>query len=322
MILADERPDRFAASAWRHYYHSEGSAEALAEAMIWHQSQYQWDFMKINPRADYHIEGWGFRQLLSTNEFEKHTKQQFPITTHTDWIGIRPLSPTSPALAELLSAIKLIRKGVGSDVPLFMTVFTPLAIAGRMVSEPRLLRDHLSQHPDLVLQAIEAITQTFELFVAETRNAGADGIFLATTSWASSDQLTWEEYQRFALPFDLRLLAAAESDAINLLHVCGSNTMLRELLAHPYPVRLVNYNAADPTNPPLDKMISSFPKQVMMGGIDHDGWLRYSDPMEIRHLVHKLRDQFDPTRLIIAPGCTYDPSVPAANLRAVSEAIR
>ncbi len=65
MILAGQKPDRFAVSFWRHFFHKESTAEGLAEAMVGFQKQFDWDFMKINPRADYHIEDWGFRQEYS-----------------------------------------------------------------------------------------------------------------------------------------------------------------------------------------------------------------------------------------------------------------
>ena len=51
----DGRPwDRPPVSMWRHYFEHERSAETLAEAMLGHQSRYDWDFMKFNPRASYH----------------------------------------------------------------------------------------------------------------------------------------------------------------------------------------------------------------------------------------------------------------------------
>ena len=73
-VLNGQEPDRFAASFWRHFYHKEHFAEGTAEAMLDFQKRFDWDFMKINPRADYHIEGWGFRQKYSHDELVKHTK--------------------------------------------------------------------------------------------------------------------------------------------------------------------------------------------------------------------------------------------------------
>ena len=51
--------DRPPVSMWRHFYAEETAADTLAEAMLGFQREYDWDFMKVNPRASYHAEDWG-----------------------------------------------------------------------------------------------------------------------------------------------------------------------------------------------------------------------------------------------------------------------
>jgi uroporphyrinogen decarboxylase len=318
-ILAGERPDRFAASMWRHFFHMESTVEGTVDAMLYFQREYDWDFMKINPRADYHIEGWGFEQNWSTNEFEKHKKTRFPVTKIEDWQNIGPLPLTTPALADHLKVVSMIRKRSDRELPILMTVFTPLAIAGRMVEKNEMLAEHLQKAPEAVESALRAITDTFVRFVAELRNAGADGIFFATTQWAASEFLSWPDYQRFGLPYDLEVIRAADSDALNLLHVCHSNCFLRQLAAEPYPAKLVNWNSDDPTNLPLDRAMTELPEKVLVGGVDYSGWLLHSRPDEIRYKIDKLKADFTPDRLIIAPGCAIEPRTPKENLRAIRD---
>ena len=88
MILAGEKPDRFAASFWRHFYHMEHHAEGTIEAMVAFQKQFDWDFMKINPRADYHVQDWGKQIEYSHDEFTNHRKVGFPIQAAEDWSRI------------------------------------------------------------------------------------------------------------------------------------------------------------------------------------------------------------------------------------------
>ena len=57
--LAGEYVDRPPASMWRHFYAEETAPDTLAEAMLGFQREYDWDFMKVNPRASYHAEDWG-----------------------------------------------------------------------------------------------------------------------------------------------------------------------------------------------------------------------------------------------------------------------
>ena len=57
--LSGKELDRPAVSAWRHFYDRENTREDLVNSMIEFQRKFDWDFMKINPRADYHVEPWG-----------------------------------------------------------------------------------------------------------------------------------------------------------------------------------------------------------------------------------------------------------------------
>lgn len=318
-ILRGDRPDRFAASFWRHFFHGEGTPEGTVEAMWSFQQRFDWDFMKINPRADYHIEDWGFRHEFSRHEFQKHRKLAYPVNGPEDWAKIEPLAMTAPTLAEHLRVIAALRKKCGPDLPIFMTVFTPLAIAGRMVPDNQTMVTYLRTVPEVVLNALEAITRTFEQYAAEIRNAGADGLFYATTSWASSDLLSWSEYQRFGVPYDLRVIRAAGGDALNLFHVCASNNYLRELVALPYPATLLNWDSSDPTNLPLDKAVTALPDRVMVGGVDYQGWLLRSEPDEMPHFIDEIKRRFDPSRVIIGPGCAIAPETSMENLQAIRD---
>lgn len=319
MIFAGQRPDRFAASFWRHFFHKEHYAEGTAEAMLDFQKRFDWDFMKINPRADYHVEGWGLKQEWSHDEFKKHAKSNFPVGSLEDWSDIEPLKLSTPVLDEHLKVVSLIRKNSSKELPILMTVFTPLAVAGRLVDDDNLLAEHIHKHPERVLPAIEAITQTFETFVTELRNAGADGLFFATTQWASSNLISWEEYEKFGVPFDLRVINSAGSDAINLLHVCSSNNYLKQLVKLDYPCRMYNWDSDDPTNLPLDKGPQLITDRAVVGGADRAGWLLHGTADEMRHKMDQLKANFDPARLIVGPGCSIPPEVPLENLAAIRE---
>ena len=321
MILAGETPDRFAASFWRHFYHLEHHAEGTIEAMVGFQKMFDWDFMKLNPRAEYHVQSWGQQLEYSHDEFAKHTKKNFPITTVDDWSNVQPLPLSSPPLAEHLKVVTGVRKALGKELPILMTVFTPLSVAGRMVKDHQTLVDHLRDHPDRVAPALTAIAATFAAFAAELRNAGADGLFYATTHWASANLLTWEEYQRFGVPYDLKVIEATEADAMNLLHVCASNNYLKPLSRIDYRCRMFNWDSSDPTNLPLDKAYDRFPHHTLVGGVDQSGWLKHSSPDEICHQIDRLKGEHDSSRLIIGPGCSMPPEAPMDNLRAIRESL-
>lgn len=319
MIFAGEKPDRFAASFWRHFFHMEHHAEGTAEAMLHFQKTFEWDFMKINPRADYHVEDWGLTQQWSQDEFKKHKKSNFPVTKLEDWAKLQPLSPTARVLDEHLQVVSMIRKKVGKDLPILMTVFTPLAVAGRLVEDDNLLAGHIHEHPEAILNALEVITSTYETYAEELRNAGADGLFYATTQWGASNLISWDEYEKFGVPFDLRVLKAAGDDAINLFHVCSSNNFLKQLVKLDYPVQMYNWDSDDPTNPPLDIGMDLITDKTIVGGCDRDGWLLQASPEEIGYKIEELKEKYDSGRLVIGPGCSIPPEVSFENLRAVKD---
>lgn len=315
--LKGEDVDRTPLSVWRHFYSQETSAEGLAEAMLGFQRQYDWDFMKVNPRASYHSEDWGARLRFSDSDSRGHEVADWPIKEAEDWRSIEPLDVHRGVLAEQLEALGLIAKGLEGQVPFLMTVFTPLSVAGQLAGSDDAMMGYLRESPDLVHQALEAITETFSEFASECLGMGASGLFFATTGWARYDRLTEEEYAQLARPYDLRLLEALPSAEFNVLHVCGSNNMLPSLAD--YPVSAFNWDTQDETNVWLTEGQKVTGKSVI-GGIAHRTLLLEANPKDIEEDAKWTVDLIEGTRWMLGPGCTIPPAVPEANLRALRDA--
>lgn len=319
MIIKGEIPeDRAAASIWRHFYDREVDPDQFVAAMLEYQEKYDWDFMKINPRASYHVQDWGNTLEWSTDEFSKHRKLTFAVDKYDDWEKLEILPLTAPVLKEHLKSIRKIRKAVGPELPLFMTVFTPLSIARYLVGNNERLINHIKNVPDKILHGLEIITQTYEKYAEEIIASGADGLFFATTHWASEDILSWEEYVKFGRPFDQRVISRAR-EGLNLFHVCAGNNYLKQL--SDYPAALINWDSSDPTNSPLDKAFEFLDDKVAVGGIDHTGWLKKATAGEVAVEVAKIKERMSGKRFIFGPGCTIDPEVPAENIRALRDSL-
>jgi len=319
-LVAGETPDRPAVTVWRHFYHQETTATGLADAMCGFQERFGWDLMKINPRASYHMEDWGNVLQWSTDEFSKHKKTKFAVETVADWDKINVLKPDAPVLAELLKAVSLIRKRIGPDLHLLMTMFTPLSIAGDLVKDDQTLLNHLAEDKSRVTAAIARITETFQAYATELRNAGADGLFYATTQWASKTLLRYEQYQEFGRAFDLAPLAASGADALNLLHVCASENYLSELAD--YPVAIINWDESDPTNLSLADGITAIGDKLALGGLDHHGWLLKATPEEVEFKVRDIFHRHRDSRFVFGPGCSIPPETPMANLEALAQTVK
>jgi len=317
-LLKSEPIDRVPMSFWRHFYHRERTAEELAEAMLNFQKTFDWDLMKVNPRAAYHVQDWGAVLKFSDDEFTKTQTADYPVKKISDWQKLKVLEPTKGALGEQLQALNLIKKGLRNTVHFVETVFTPLSIAGDLVQDDRMLIHDLKENPKIIHQVLGMITSAFEKFVGEILNTGASGIFLATTQWASANYITKEEYLEFGKPYDLRILKAAQGAELNVIHVCEPNNVLEPFAD--YPADIVNWDAADSTNLNL-KEGAKLLKKVVMGGIDHKEALLENDPEQIVEQARKIRESMQGFRWILGPGCTYEPKVPEANLKALREEI-
>ena len=290
----------------------------LVEATVEFQLEYGWDWVKLNPRKHYHVEDWGVRYRYSGRATEKPVLEAWPVHQPDDWAAITARPPDRGALAEQVEAVRLLRRTLPADIPFVQTVFTPLAVLGEMVSEPGELRLHMRTHPNAVRGAIEAVTATYESYVRLILAAGADGIYFATTDWASKNLMSAEDYRVWSRPYDLRVLSAAKEAPFNVLHVCKRRNLLLEL--HDYPVRAFSFDATDPTNPTLAEALARLPGAVM-GGISHEEALQQpsSEPVlaEYRHGLELTGGR----RWLVGPGCSIPPATPAANLKAVRSAV-
>jgi len=316
--LKGDRTDHPPVSFWGHVYHRESSAVDLVEATLEHQDQFHWDWVKLNPRKHYHSEDWGVRYRYPGRPHEKPVLDTWPVREPDDWRGISARSATEGALGEQLEAVRRLRQRLPAEVPLIETVFTPLAVLGEMVNGPGVLQSHLRNHPEAVRSALEAVTRTYERFVAQVLAAGADGIYLATTAWGSRDWITADEHRVWARPFDLRVLAAAAAAPFNVLHVCKPNNLLFEMAD--YPVSAFSYDATHPTNPSLAETLARVPGAVM-GGIAYEGALQQPDHEELLGELRRGWDQTHGHRWLVAPGCSIPPTTPAESLQRVHDAV-
>ena len=310
--------DRPPISMWRHFYEHEMSADSMAQAMIAFQEEFQWDFMKINPRANYHVEDWGVKLRYSGTPTESPTVTEFPISEPNDWDKLEVLDISKGVLGEHLNGIKLITKNVSSDTPCLMTLFTPLSIASRLVKSEEILVSHMREHPDKIHKALEIITETFTKYAKACIEMGASGMFYATTSWATYDRITAKEYDIFCKPYDISLLNALQDAPFQVLHVCRDNNMLESLID--YPVTAFNWDSQGKGNLSMKDGYKLIKNRAVIGGISSEALLKKS-PESIAEELSHLIDTMGNTGWMIGPGCTYDPQVPTETIKLMRQSV-
>jgi uroporphyrinogen decarboxylase len=316
--LAGEATDRPPVSLWRHFYDREGSAEALAQAMLDFQKTYDWDFMKVNPRASYHAEAWGVRtRRPGTGSLDKPKVVETVIRKPEDWDRIRPLDVKQGVLAEHLDAEERIAAQIQGDVDWVMTVFNPLSIASDLTGDDALFVDHLRHHGERVHGALRAITETFTAFTRETMARGASGIFFATTDWANDTRIDRAAVEEFGRPYDLPVLAEASAAPMNILHVCGPGAYLRDLAD--YPVAVLSWDARDRGNPSIAEMRRSTQK-TLLTGISHEGTFLHGPAKALEEEARSACSDSGGTRFILGPGCAVPAASPPQHYGIVREA--
>lgn len=313
--LSGDAVDRPPVSLWRHFYREEVTTQGLVDSMLGFQNRYGWDFMKVNPRAQYHVEDWGATFEYPDDPNEGPTPTKAPIQSIEQWDYLEPLSPTKGSLGNQIDALNRIKKGLNNEVPFIMTVFNPISIAGQLVGSEETFLSHLQLAANRVHSGLDVITETFCSYVSEILNVGADGIFFATTAWGTTDRLTEDDYDTFGRPYDLQILEAARDAWFNVLHVCRDNNMLRQLTD--YPIHAINWDSHAPGNSSLQEA-RSFLDKVPMGGISRENLLNL-DAREIQSEIEKVIRDSENTPIIIAPNCSISPRCPEVNVSALAE---
>ncbi len=315
--LRNQPVDRPPVSLWRHFFECERSAEDLAGAMLGFHKKYDWDWMKVNPRASYLVEGWGVQTNYGKGgPGDKPQVTQFPVNSAADWAKLKPLSTSEGPLDEQIEALERICEALGGEAYFLETIFNPLSVAADLVPEGRTMLDMMAREPQAVKDGLEIITETFVNFAKECLKVGAGGIFFATTEWASRDMLNEEQWEEWGRPYDLRVLEAVQSAPFNVLHVCKQNNMLYSLAD--YPVHAINWAVGSPGNPSLRDVQLNTDKTVIGGYMNET--LREGTPAEILSEARVAREQTGGRRWILGPACSIPVDCPEENVRAARNA--
>lgn len=312
-LLSGDEIDRPPVSAWKHFYENELSAEGLATEMLGFQKKFDWDLMKINPRASYYVEGWGTKFKYSGSPEAKPVQVSTAVKTAEAWLKVGPLDVRTGSFGEQLKAVDMIKEGLEGKLDFVQTVFSPLSVAADLTDSNEAFVDLMNSGKNLE-SALENITVTLEKYVEELVKIGVTGIFFATTEWATRRRISEEQYLRYGREYDLRVLAKARPAKFNILHVCKEYNMLP--LFKDYPVDILSWNKHDEGNLDFRQADNLF-SQVFLGGIDHNTTLVNGDPEEVNSQAKEAFADAGDHPLILAPGCTIRIGTPEANLQAL-----
>ena len=317
--LRGDAVDRVPVRLRGHDFERGCKVQTFAEATVENYTRYDWDFVKVNPRASYHVEDWGVRVRPSGEKNKAPIYESSPIRSGSDWKRLRPLEPDQGALGEQLRALQLIRHSVGFEAYFVETIFCPLAVAKHLAgNQAERVLHSVREERSALHTALRVITETFTTFALACLEQGVSGIFYSTNKWASEGMLTPDQYREFGEQYDLEFLdAIKKSGRFNILHNCGSHIYFDQLAN--YPVQALSWAAMREGNPDLSegKRRSGM---AVMGGIDEQ-MLQTGSPTQIRDEISKVLAETGERHVLLAPGCVVSPATPARNVEAVRRAV-
>ena len=126
--------DRVPVSAWRHFIPEEKTPETLAEASLNNFKKYDWDWLKVNPRATYYAEAFGNTYDYNAYAGVIPTPASVLIKISSDLSRVKAVSPAEGVFAEQLRLLGLIKEGIGG-APFVQTVFSPLSVLAFIAAE-------------------------------------------------------------------------------------------------------------------------------------------------------------------------------------------
>jgi uroporphyrinogen decarboxylase len=321
-IKNDPALDRPPVALWRHFPVDDQSPESLATATLDFQHHYDFDLVKVTPASSFAIKDWGAQDAWegSTEGTRRYTSH--PIQKPADWERLPVLDPRKAVhLSGQISCLRQIRSGLGSDVPLLQTVFSPLAQAKNLAGGETLIV-HLRQYPEAVMKGLQTIAETTRRFLEAAMETGIDGIFYAVQH-AQAGLLTLDEYKTFGLPFDLKTAAPAASLWCNLLHLHGLNIYFDLVpdFASLFPI--INWHDRE-TYPSLaqartsEVLKTSQVSPVFCGGVSQHT-IVYGNAADVREQAVDAIRQIGGRRLLLGTGCVVPVIAPHGNLLAARQ---
>ncbi|MGD8215605.1 uroporphyrinogen decarboxylase family protein [Aestuariimicrobium sp. Y1814] len=304
-VLAGELADRAPVTAWRHHRDSEYPGGPLAQWTADFAHRWEWDWIKLNPRATYYAEVWGNQYRTGDYETRDIPRQVGVAINSLDDLAAVGVRSDSPVLAE---QVALVRDTVAlaPDLPVAQTLFSPLSTlvqaaglsyyAGKPVfgATGELDLDGLLHgDPALTHRALRAITDTYVGYLAELRAAGAETLFYAVTGTLNPAITTEDDFAEFSEPYDRELLAAA-GDLPVVVHTCGEHSRVE---------RLTDWGAALswdqmlPGNPGLADLDAT----VVVGGVDHR---EFTSPDTIAAQARAAAELGRQRPVLVAPTCS------------------
>lgn len=313
-VLSGKRADRVPVSAWRHFTEDEHSgADRWAKSMLKFQEKYDWDFIKLQPRASLFCEAWGQTydyDNYGSNVVAPCTKHLFDYDTlETDLNKINVLND-SEVFNDAVAGVKQVIAAM-PDVPVIQTIFCPGAIfemffgalpSGRYRATSRVggIVEAITRYPEKTAQAMQNITDSLIIYAQKLKEVGTYGVFYSSAALARDGYLTLQEWQEYVKKYDLQIIEALKPMKI-MLHTCGINANPERFAD--YPIDILHWADSANGNPKLNSASEWLPNAIPAGGCD-ERVFGQGKVAEIKALTKTTLERMGNKPFILCPDCS------------------
>jgi uroporphyrinogen decarboxylase len=318
-VLGGNKPDRTPVSFWHHFGPHDLRGRPAVDAHIRHLAKYDLDFLKIMNDTGFPRPG-----------------RDWVLEDASDLSDLSELTGNEPELEDELEIVRTLKKEVGKEVPMIVTVFNSWATLRRLTApesdihgppkivaedeRDALLTRMLKQDRHATQKALAKLARGLAKFSSFCVEAGADGIFLSVRDdWVDTPENGKGTYDTIVRSTDLDILKAVSSARFNILHVCGKALDFKRFTQ--YPAHVLNW--ADRYGGPSISEAKKLTTKALSGGVDNLNTLPNGTPEQVAAEARDAIAQAAGHPFMLTPGCTYDPNaVSDENLTAMIAAAR
>lgn len=295
--LKGKKVDKIPFSFWMHFPKIDLDPELLAEKTYEFYRKYDIDFIKSIPNGMYSVEDFGCKCDYSEIKSGGVAKiVSCPVNKLEDWVKIKPININEGALGRELLSLKLLLKKVNGEAPVVVTVFSPVTTTAKL-SNNKLYKHIKGKNTELVHKALDIIAETTSKFAEKAIELGASGIFFAT-QLSSYNFLNEDQYKKFGVPYDIKVLRGSLKGWFNILHIHGNNIMFD--LLKDYPVQVINWHVWE-TSPTITEARKVTDKCLMGGIVRTD--ITENNREAVSSQIKNAYEQSNGYKHIITPGC-------------------
>jgi uroporphyrinogen decarboxylase len=320
---------------WQHLVGHEYGASEFARAYVDFVKRWDWEWVKINPRAVYYAEAWG--ATFDPEDYQGFVlpkKVSSPIAEPSDIAKVTQIDVLeNPAFSEAIEAATLIRRGL-EDRAVLQTVFSPLSVLLQIADLPlypsdtyahsdTTVRELILDQPVAAKQALTNIADALAAYVTELvkpeseGGAGLDGIFFAITGTVSEDYFDRDQYREFSEPYDrivIEALRKASKDAVVLFHTCQAHSHAQWF--DDGQTELLQWDPFLDGNLDVDELHQAVP----VVGASAQDFAVDGSPEGVAAELDKTIATLIGTPFLLAPSCTVPTPASDASLQALSDA--